>query len=67
MRLLPLACLTLFALVDLAANWHASGMVSVSEQVWELENRFGWWAYVALAAIVGPLVAHLFLRFPYGP
>jgi hypothetical protein len=62
-RLLPLALLFVFCLVEAAANWRVIRAHTVSEVVWSL----GWPGRVVAALLLAVLFGHLVLRWPYGP
>jgi hypothetical protein len=63
MRLIPLAVLVVFLLVEAAANWRLIRAHTVSEVVWSL----GWPGRLTSGLLLAVLFGHLVLRWPYGP
>jgi hypothetical protein len=63
MRLLPLAVLLIFCLVEVAANWRLIPAQTVSEWVWSL----GWLGRLVAGFLLVVLFGHLVLRWPFGP
>ena len=63
MRLLPLAILAAFCLVEAAANWRLIRALTVSQVVW----RLGWPGRLVTGLLLVLLFGHLVLQWPYGP